>query len=230
MRRQPLSVHYLKEYLLQHRQPPPRPSVLPTLSSGNRAPRSIVETDGLADPPTTPDIPTPATSRQVHCNFSPSLPMESNPLYQSLMFRSNGSSKVSINSNKVSQQVSERSHENADCGLLNIGALVKKQVSVVPEGSEEDVSTRLLEVEADLNSSHGFPFELTNSSKPTSEERAKDTRRAMNSQDQWLLVPHQLSSPYCNDNSPYSHSPTQIKCIKRPVTPDVPPGHSQGTE
>lgn len=147
------------------------------------------------------------------------------------MFRSNGSSKVSINSSKESH---DRSHDNADAGLLNIGMLIKKQVSVVPEESEEqqtiveNVSTRLLEVEADLDTSRGFPmsFELTSSSKPTSEEKAGRP----NSQDRWLLIPNQLSSPYCSDNSPYSHSPAPIKCAERLVTPDVTPGHSHGIE
>ncbi len=204
MRRVPLSVHYLREHLLNN--PPRVPSQLPIV------PPPTPDRKPEFELPTSPQIPTPNVPQETYCNLS-SLPMESNPLYQS--------THMFVSSTRLRTQSQEswqlRGTENQ--------SFVKptRQVSTVPEEVPEEneeidynnLSTTL--VEAELDTSHGFPapFDMTTSSASLVKSKQSIDK------EQWLLVqsPATMGHSTCKD----------VKEINN-VTPDISPGNSQGNE
>lgn len=238
MERQPLSAYYLKQYVLSKHQPIPKPT--PTLSrtrSNERDHEKVDKVDGPTNMPATSDMPTPATNKRLELSLSSSMPMESNPLYQSVMFRSNQSSLVSVNSSKEMQREHELCHENSQSGgsrMVGIDSLLQRLVSTVPEEDEEDyevilndVSSGLIKVQSELVSSEGIPMSL-DFLKPI---EAAHKRGVPNLQDKWVMV-HDNHSPLPHGRNSNPVSPTVSNAIpsKSAITPDVTPVQSHGTE
>ncbi len=212
MKRVPLSIHYLREHLLHNR--PLLPSHLPLVSPPTPDKQPEFEL------PTSPQIPTPNVPQETYCNLS-SLPMESNPLYQS--------SHLYTDSARLRTQTQEswqlRGAENQS------GVKLTRQVSTVPEeipeeenGAEKDVdslSTTLVEI--DLDTSHCFPAQFDMTTSNASLVKSKHST----DKEQWLLV----QAPATMDHSP-SRSVKSAGKERRDdnVTPDVFPGNSQGNE
>ncbi len=148
--------------------------------------------------------------------------MESNPLYQS--------SNLYMGSARLRTQSQESWRFR---GVDNeLGIKQTRKVPTVPEEEEgevvqdiDDSSANLVKIEAELDTSHGFPapFEMTTTS--TDSSVAKLQKQSQ--QEQWLFV---KAPVVMGLSASPSKSVTGGNGGEDTVTPDVSPGNSQGNE